>query len=152
MTETVSRDAGEASVDRPSTDRDDSGRFLPGNTAAVKHGVYAQHPAPAAIRQSSNELVEGIVSDLGGLDNLTAIQRGYIELLRDTNICRQLLVGHLIERGLFTPRHRVRSAYSKLLETIDRWDRLAMRLGTDRRAKQVPTIDEFAAHVLEHQR
>lgn len=151
----VSPDAAEAPVYGPQDGRDHAGRFVPGNRAAVRHGFYstaAKRDAPVEVRQNSDELTAGVIADLGGPEELTALQRGYVECLRDVNICRQLLVAHLIEHSLLTPKGRVRAAYRVLLETLDRWDRYAQRLGVERRAKHVDPIEALRIAVGEANR
>jgi hypothetical protein len=52
---------------------------------------------------------------------------------------------HFIEKGLTTPRGRVRSAYASYLSTLDRYIRLAQMIGLERRARKTQTPAEWLA-------
>jgi len=63
--------------------------------------------------------------------------------LSELETVARLLTSDLAQRGLFTPRGRVRVTFSRWLETLDRWDRYAQRVGADRRARQIPTLQSY---------
>ena len=123
-----------------------SGHVLVGNQTARKHGVrqFEQHGErvlPADVRLSVDEFRSQVVADRG--DDLTAIEGGYIRRLGELETVARLLASDLATRGLFTPKGRVRNTFSRWLETLDRWDKFATRVGTDRRAKRVGTLQDF---------
>jgi hypothetical protein len=97
------------------------------------------------LQQSIAEFRSGIISDLGGSSELTTIVGGYIRRLCDVEVALRLLQNDLVTRGLFTPKGRVRSTYQRLLETIGTWDRLAQRLGTERKARPLTFADAVRA-------
>jgi hypothetical protein len=127
------------------------GTLRAGNDNAVKTGVYsaaaraqaATKPSDFA-RQTVDDFIAGVIADMGGESELSSIELAYIEVLRDLSITRQMFVADLIRRGLFTSKGRVRSAYGQLLATVDRWDRIAQRLGTERQPKQVTPLEYWA--------
>jgi hypothetical protein len=128
-----------------------AGMFRPGNRDAETHGVYTfENRGPAALppdlRLSVDEFRAQIVSDRGGVDALTAIEGGYIRRLGELETVARLLASDLASRGLFTPRGRVRNTFSRWLETLDRWDRYAQRIGVDSR-RPVLTLHQRLASI-----
>lgn len=129
-------------------DRWRDGTVRAGNEVALKHGMrrFEQRgELPPDLRVTTEEFRESLISDQGGAEELTAIRAGYVRRLTEVETCVRLLSNDLVQRGLFTPRGRVRNTYSRLLETIDRWDRLAQRLGLERKTRRVPTPHEYWA-------
>jgi len=111
--------------------------FLPGTQAARKSGIYAQRQ-PMDLQARVDAMVAGITSDHGGEAALTTLEKEYIKKLVDVDITIQLLATDIARRGLLTPAGGVRNVYDKFLAGLDRWDRLAQRIGLGRRARQVP--------------
>jgi hypothetical protein len=85
-----------------------------------------------------------VITDRGGTDQLTAIECGYVRRLGELETVARLLASDLAQRGLFTAKGRVRGTFSRWLETLDRWDRYAQRVGAERRAKPVRLVDYLA--------
>jgi hypothetical protein len=122
------------------------GSFGPRNQVARKEGFRAVHHPPD-LRMTSEELVSGVVSDLGGDSELSTLERSYVRKLGDLEITIRLATSDIARAGMLTPGGRVRDSYTALLSGIDRFDRLAMRLGLKRRAKPAATLAEvLAAH------
>ena len=115
------------------------GTLRPGNANATKHGIYSAARRDVYERVDIPEFVNGIISDIGG--EFTTIERGYIDTLRDLEITKRMLIAHLSREGIFTKRGRVRSAYDKLLATVVVWDRIAQRIGVERRARHIDPLD-----------
>lgn len=116
-----------------------TGRFLPGNRAALKHGLHAfktRGELPADLVAEMVEFRQAVEADQGGADQLSAIAAGYVRRLTELETIAQLLAGDLAARGLFTARGRMRSTYAAFLQTLDRWDRYAKTLGLERKSKQ----------------
>lgn len=107
--------------------------------AFEQRGVAA---LPARMRTRLARFSSGLESDQGGASELTTVRRGYVRRLTELEGSIDLLAADLQQRGLMTARGRVRSTYTLLLQTIDRWDRIAQRLGLERRSHRVPTLDE----------
>lgn len=115
---------------------------------ALKHGVHSfetrgSAALPTDLRVSVEEFRSQVVADRGGMDHLTAIEGGYIRRLGELETVARLLASDLAQRGLFTPRGRVRGTFSRWLETLDRWDKYAQRVGVDRRARQISTLQAY---------
>lgn len=137
-------------------DRWADGTVRPGNQAARKHGVRAfeergASALPADLRVSIEDFRAQIISDRGGVDNLTAIEAAYVRRLGELETVARLLASDLASRGMFTPRGRVRGTFSRWLETLDRWDRYAQRVGVHRQAKPIEGIREWAERRLQDQ-
>ena len=62
-------------------------------------------------------------------------------------VCR-LLVNDLVTNGIFTPGGRQpRATLDKYLAALAAWDRMAQRIGLDRKARKVETLaDVLAKH------
>jgi hypothetical protein len=122
------------------------GHVLVGNRAAFKHGLRAfetrgEPTLPADLRVSVEDFRQQVVADRGGVENLTAIEAGYIRRLGELETACRLLAGDLASRGLFTPRGRVRGTFGRWLDVLQTWDRYASKLGLERRARSV-TVQE----------
>jgi hypothetical protein len=117
---------------------------LAGNEFALRSGVrrFEKHGTVAPeIGLSVQDFTARVVTDRG--DDLTAVQSAYVRRLGELETVARLLATDLAQRGLFTPRGRVRSTFSKWLETLDRWDRFAQRVGAERKARPVPSLAEY---------
>ena len=110
-----------------------------GNQGPRQSGIYARNQ-PADLRMTADELVDGIVSDLGGPTELSTLEKSYARKLGDTEILLRLLAADIARRGLFTPGGRVRDSYDKFLAGVQVFDRLGQRLGLKRRQKQVTDL------------
>jgi hypothetical protein len=131
-------------------DRWSDGRVRAGNSIALKDGVRrfetrGSVTLPDDLRVSVEEFKKHLIADRGGVDTLTAIEAGYVRRLVDIETVLRLLTNDLSARGLFTLKGRVRSTVSKFFEALDRWDRFASRIGTERKARSVPTLAEYLA-------
>ena len=139
---------GATSLHADDAHRCSAGHVLAGNSAARKTGVRAfetRGPAalPADMRQSVDEFRAQVIADRGGVDELTAVEGAYIRRLAELETVTRLLASDLAQRGLFTPRGRVRGTYGRWLETLDRWDRYAQRVGLERRSKPAPSPADY---------
>jgi hypothetical protein len=131
---------GPPSAESAPSGRDRYGRFLPRNKDAVTHGGYAQpEDLPAPLRARLGDLDsfrQGLQTDQGDDAELTIVS-GYIEKLTSVEGLYRLLAADVMIHGIFTPRRRTRSTFHALLATIEKWDRLAQRLGMGRKARDV---------------
>lgn len=128
-------------------DRDVAGKFVRGNTAALQHGLYAMERSQT-LRAEVEAFKAGIVADLGGDAELSTLERAYVDRLGEVDLTLRLMREDIARRGLLTPAGGVRRIYDELLAGVDRWDRLAQRLGVRRRTKQV----ESAADIVQQYR
>lgn len=114
------------------------GAFLAGNSARVTHGLYRYRQTaalPADLRVSVDEFRDALIADQGGLDELSAIRAGLCRVLVDCEVGRRLLMTEVVKKGIDSKPGR--AAYDRLLNTIDRWQRIAAMLGLSRRARPV---------------
>jgi hypothetical protein len=126
------------------------GHALPGNKLAWKDGVRVYRDKgdaalPDVLRQSVEEFREGVIADRGGASELSTLEAAYCRRLGETEAVVRLLASDLATRGLFTPRGRVRNTFTRWIEGVAQWDRLAQRIGTDRRARQLPSLSAYLA-------
>lgn len=116
-------------------------RFQPGNSASVRSGIYRARlragEIPPELLADMMGFREAVVTDLGGPEALTEIQRGLVGRLVELETFSRLLVADIQAHGIVGKSGRERSSYRNYLATIDRWDRIAQRLGADRRAKNL---------------
>lgn len=124
------------------------GRFQAGNQAARQHGLYSRQQSEE-LREYVTQLKAGIVADLGGEAALSTLERAYVDRLGDVEITLQLLAADIARRGLLTHNGGVRRVYERLLSGIDRWDRLAQRIGLARRTRHVEPLDAVRRAVEE---
>ena len=128
------------------SDHGADGRFLEGNQAARKTGIYARYQ-PADLRMTADELMQGVIADLGGPEALTTLEASYIRKIADVEITVRLLASDIARRGLITPGGGVRTIYTSFLAGIDRFDKLAQRIGLTRRPRPVRSLEQFVAEV-----
>lgn len=131
-----------------------TGQFTTGNQFARRTGVRAfEEHGEAALPQELRDDVavfrSGVETDQGGESELTTIGAGYVRRLSEVEAIVRLLGADLQQRGLFTKRGRVRSTYNAFLLAVDRWDRLAQRLGLERKQRPIDPLDAVHAAVAE---
>jgi hypothetical protein len=134
-----------------------AGHFIVGNQQRRTHGVRSfEQRGPTALpdvlRQTVEQFRTAIIADRGGAVELSTLEAAYIRRLSEVEAVARLLAADLARRddlgrpiGLMTARGRVRGTFSRWLEAIDRWDRLAQRIGTDRRAQSMSLTQRLAA-------
>jgi hypothetical protein len=124
------------------------GHVLLGNTDSRKHGVRAFETTgrlPDVLRQTVEEFREAVITDRGGSSELSILEQAYCRRLGETEAVVRLLASDLASRGLFTPRGRVRNTFQRWTEAVSQWDRLAQRIGTERRARPLSLRDYLLA-------
>jgi hypothetical protein len=123
------------------------GHFQPGNQARRIHGVRGFETTgrlPDVLRQTVEEFRLAVIADRGGEAEMSTLDAAYIRRLTEAETVVRLIASDLAKRGLFTPRGRVRNTFSRWTEAMNLWDRLAQRIGTDRRARAVSLQDYLA--------
>ena len=135
-----------------------SGRFQPGNTLALKHGLRSARvqaglmPEQAEARAALAERVAAIVADLGGKDGLSALALGQIERHASLELVDEYLWENLQRHGPLTGKGRTRAALTAWLSVVDRLQKSATTLGLERRTKNANPLDAVRAAVLEANR
>lgn len=131
-----------------------AGHFVAGNQARRTHGAYSfrdrgETSLPHDMRMSITDFRTAVTNDRGGPAELSAIEAARIGHLAEVETTLRLLVHDLASRGLMTAKGRVRSTFSKWLEALDRWERLAGHIGDGRRARTVPSLSAYLAQAAE---
>ena len=124
------------------------GHVLVGNQTRRVHGVRAFETSgrlPDVVRQTVEEFRESVITDRGGPSELSTLEAAYVRRLSEAETVARLLAADLAGRGLFTPRGRVRNTFQRWTEAVALWDRLAQRVGTDRRARSVASLRDYLA-------
>jgi hypothetical protein len=126
------------------------GHALPLNQLRRTHGAYSFRDRgvaalPDVLRQTVDEFRESVIADRGGPSALSTLDAAYIRRLAEVETVARLLANDLASRGLTTPTGRVRGTFSRWLECLDRWDRLAQRVGTDRKTQPISLAARLAA-------
>lgn len=123
-----------------------NGHFVRHNSARRLHGVRAFETTgrlPDVLRQTVEEFREAVLSDRGGSAELSTLEAAYVRRLSEAETVARLLAADLASRGLFTPKGRVRNTFQRWTEAVSLWDRLAQRVGVDRRARTVPSLRDY---------
>lgn len=116
--------------------------FLARNQVARRTGIYARNQPPE-LKADIEQFLAGIVADRGGESELSTLEHSYVEKLGDIDVTIRLLTHDIATNGLLTPGGRVREVYDKLLAGLAAFDRYAQRIGIERRAKRVESIEEI---------
>ena len=120
------------------------GKFVPGNEGNLRHGLRRYQTTgvlPPDLKTDIDSFRANVIADQGGLDELPAIRAGMIRLLVDAEVGKRLMMNEVIRRGVDSAPGRV--AYDKLLATMDRWIRIALALGVERRQRDALTIHDY---------
>ncbi len=126
------------------------GHAIAGNQLRRTHGMYSfRDRGNAAIsddlRISADDMAARILADKGGIENCSTLLREYIQQTRNVRVVLDLLSRDMVENGLFTRSKRVRNVFQRWLETLDRFDRFATKVGLEREARQVPSLSAYLA-------
>ena len=84
---------------------------------------------------TADELLTGMLSDKGGADEMSTLQRSMAAKLRDVEILLALNSRTVIAEGVDAPAGR--KAHDRYLKARDRFIRLATALGLWREAKRI---------------
>lgn len=114
--------------------------FAPANQANRRHGLRAKH-APPDVILSADDVLDGLISDQGGLSEMSTLRRSGAAKIRDVEILAAVAKAHVVKHTLDTPTGR--EAFGKYLAALDRWIRLAALLGLDRRERDAMTLDDY---------
>ncbi len=133
-------------------DRDPkTGQWLAKNRGAEVHGAVTlarrgDEVLTPELRDSIDAFRSAVLSDLGGEENLTALERGLVQRVIEIQTICALLAQDIARRGVMTASGKQRSSVARLYAGIDRYQRLSHQLGLQRRAKDVSlTIEGYMA-------
>jgi hypothetical protein len=109
----------------------------PGRRAEVPGLSAAQRGGRDALSEENSKLheecVDLVVADLGGYTKCSYIEIGLVEQLAQLYVISAMLQKYLNEVSPLSPRGRVRSALTVYHQTVDRYERIATKLGLQRR-------------------
>lgn len=112
-------------------ERDQLGRFLPGNKASLLHGIYARR-LPIKIRREGAKVYLGIVADLGGEDNLTEAQRVLSEKAAGLYQITRAIEEYLLKYGI-VKKQRMNPALDVYAKMVSALRRTLRDLGIDKK-------------------
>ena len=121
------------------------GCFLPTNTAALVHGGRRFRDGMGTPLDEARraEIVAAVISDLGGEDEISAVLRQLVADFGAACVLRNLAWAHIASVGPLTKAGRQRAVVDLYLKASARVERLAARIGTQRRAAPVPSLQEY---------
>jgi hypothetical protein len=124
------------------------GHALRGNQLHYQHGAYSyahrgEASLPPELRVTVAEFKSQVISDRGGLDELSAIEAARIGHLAEVETTLRLLASDIARNGLLTKKGRTRTVFGRWLEALDRWEKLASHIGDGRRARTVPSLNDY---------
>lgn len=133
-----------------------AGHFIVGNQARRTHGAYSfrdrgEASLPSDLRMTVAEFRSEVISDRGGLDQLSAIEAARIGHLAEVETTLRLLASDIARNGLLTKKGRTRTVFGRWLEALDRWEKLASHVGDGRRARTVPSLSAYLARATDVQ-
>lgn len=108
--------------------------YLKRNQKRRKTGHRARHH-PDDVLMTADDLLAGVISDKGGIDEMSTLQRSMAAKLRDTDVLLALNKRTLIAEGVDTPTGR--KAHDRYLSALDRFLRIAALLGLEREARRI---------------
>lgn len=123
-----------------------TGRFRPGGMPRLQHGRRAPRLWTAGpLAEVLAEREAGVVADLGGVENLSAVERPLAREYARLDLLVEAAGDRLIRDGLETAKGRARAAASLYGALLDRQTRLAGMLGLSRRARPAASLATWAA-------
>lgn len=131
--------------------RGPDGRFLPGNSAALVHGLRSERARNALLPGQEERLAvlaerrSALQEDLGGAAALGVIKQDMAQRFIELEVIADTLAADLVRHGVITAKGKQRAAVTTYLAVVDRLNKLAQTLGLERREKQIPTLDAYLA-------
>jgi hypothetical protein len=126
--------------------RTQTGQAAAGNTIALRDGLHSPRLLNVpAIASWHAEQVAAIEADLGGALELSALERGFVRELARLEVIVAALGEDVLQHGTLTGKGKTRAATLAYLRVLDRYERLAGRLGLQRKQKRVPDLQEYIA-------
>ena len=118
-----------------------SGRFQPGNGAALVHGLSR----PERLDQIAvRELRDAALVGLGG-EECSAVLQAQVDDFAQAVVLRDAAYAYLASVGPLTKAGRTRSVVGIYLQASARAERLASQIGLERKARPVPSLSEILA-------
>ena len=127
-----------------------TGRFTSGTLASVGHGLFSGRDL-ADLNAEVAAFLAASIDDDGGESNISTRRRDLLEA-RARLRRRIIQLDNALEvRGLFARRGKLRLGWLQMLATlIEKARALDTTLGLQRRARRVPSLDEWIAERVGH--
>ena len=120
-----------------------SGQFLPGNTAALKHGRRSERHVERLKDQAGEAIAEQreqIIADLGGVDGMSRIQADLVGRYTTASCLLVWMEIELVAKGPLTSKGSRRALHNAYVQQLSQCLKLANLLGLKRVPKSVPTL------------
>lgn len=146
-------DSDNSSAHPPDDQQRPTSRLL-GNVNALKTGsrsarvLAGQMPEQAAALEAFEERVSAILSDLGGLDVVSALAVEQVRQHARLELVSVYLWSNLQQQGPLTGKGRTRAALSAWLQVSDRLQRSAATLGLERKSRRIPTVEDYLRNAV----
>lgn len=121
---------------------DACGAVQQGNQLARQDGAFAR-VHPAEVRQSAEEVLTGVLADMGGIEEVSTLERAGAVKIRDLEILLSVLMSDMARHGVLTPAGGTRKTLDRYLGVLDRWVRVVAVLGIKRRPKSVTDLATY---------
>ena len=120
------------------------GSFLRGNTMAVVHGVRQVALGRDTVLDTARrlEIRDAVFADLGGREQVSTTRAELVEDFARAVVLRDVAYDHLAAVGPLS-RGRRRAVLDVYLQSSARAEKLACQIGLTRRARQVPSLDDY---------
>ncbi len=121
------------------------GCWLPANEGALIHGGRRMQTGKASPLDEAHRVAirDAVLEDLGGDDQVGEVMRQLVEDFAGAVVLRDLSFSHLAAVGPLTLKGRRRAVVGLYMEASARAERLATRIGTDRKPARVPSLQEY---------
>lgn len=128
-------------------DRDfTTGQFKPGHAVSVKHGLYTSSlPAEYAhLKDALDDFIAGCLVDEGDANDIPTRRKAQLEYRAMLHQHIHTLHAALIVKGYFDAKGRLRATWLQRIEgLIGAAKAIDKELGLERRAKKVPSLEEW---------
>ena len=123
------------------------GCWVSGNTGALTHGARRLQVGAGTELDEANRTAirDAVLSDLGGESEVSAVLYELCADFASAVVLRDLAWAHIAAVGPLTLKGRRRAVVSLYLEASARAERLAARIGLERKAAPVQSLEEAMA-------
>jgi hypothetical protein len=132
------------------TKKSNRGQFRKGEPGpALKHGLYSRKaqlgllPGQEELRAVLASRRQRLHADQGGTAELSQVLEDTLDRYQRLWVLASTAESRIEREGMFTGKGRTRASVTLYLSIIDRLTKLAQQIGVQRRAKSVPTLEDF---------
>ena len=132
------------------TGRVNRGHFKKGQPGPrLKHGPYSKRaqlgllPGQEELRALLSSRRQRLHDEEGGTPDMKLLLEDWLERYQRVWILATTLEARIEKEGIVTGKGRTRATVTLYLSLVDRLNKMAERLGFERKAKQVPSLEQF---------